>query len=363
MAGAGTLCPVCSTCIHSSDINAHLDRCLLRADARPKKARLDKSACVLTRSAASKSQALSQSTMTSSTCQTRLPCLTPCSSTSTSTSTTTTTTQIPSSSTRNQSCPSAASPSESSEPPLSQSPAPSGIAHQSPSPARPSSQTCPTISASPSSLATTSRSKIDNTKKAGISRDRTLLSMFQSTKEHSQVPGGEENVDTDGVLSPNGSTLVTSASVNSNVSVSGPKNARMDFKPLAERLRPETLDDVIGQDKAFGANTLLRTLIEGNEIPSIVFWGPPGCGKTSLAHVIANLCRRRGNTRFVTHSATSATTANIREVIRQAQNEQRLCQRKTILFIDEIHRFNKSQQVVIVLAHHCIVRTSVFTKV
>uniref|UniRef100_A0A8C4WYX1 AAA+ ATPase domain-containing protein n=1 Tax=Eptatretus burgeri TaxID=7764 RepID=A0A8C4WYX1_EPTBU len=230
MAGAGTLCPVCSTCIHSSDINAHLDRCLLRADARPKKARLDKSAC------------------------------------------------------------------------------------------------------------------IDNTKKAGISRDRTLLSMFQSTKEHSQVPGGEENVDTDGVLSPNGSTLVTSASVNSNVSVSGPKNARMDFKPLAERLRPETLDDVIGQDKAFGANTLLRTLIEGNEIPSIVFWGPPGCGKTSLAHVIANLCRRRGNTRFVTHSATSATTANIREVIRQAQNEQRLCQRKTILFIDEIHRFNKSQQ-------------------
>ena len=85
--------------------------------------------------------------------------------------------------------------------------------------------------------------------------------------------------------------------------------------------------------------------------------------QTSLAHVIANLCRRRGNTRFVTHSATSATTANIREVIRQAQNEQRLCQRKTILFIDEIHRFNKSQQVVIVLAPHCIVRTSVFTKV
>uniref|UniRef100_UPI00358E35DB ATPase WRNIP1 n=1 Tax=Myxine glutinosa TaxID=7769 RepID=UPI00358E35DB len=376
MSGDGMLCPVCSNYIYSNDINDHLDRCLLRTDvhrpAPPKKVKFDQSTCVLTRSAASKSQSLSQSTITSSTCQTHLPCST---STSTPTSTpsptstpTPTSTPSPTSTPTSTPCPtsistptstptstststststprtsSEAKPSQSPQPPLSQSPAPSGMPLQSTSPARSSSQRCPTTLVSPSSFATTSRSKIANTK--GISRDRTLLSMFQVNKEHSLVPVVEKNVGTDGLPShPNTSTFLTSASVNSNVSISGRNNAQMDFKPLAERLRPQTLDDVIGQDKAFGANTLLRTLIEENEIPSIVFWGPPGCGKTSLAHVIANLCRRRGNARFVTHSATSATTANIREVIQQAQNEQRLCQRKTILFIDEIHRFNKSQQ-------------------
>ncbi|KAK2524316.1 Wrnip1 [Columba livia] len=118
---------------------------------------------------------------------------------------------------------------------------------------------------------------------------------------------------------------------------------KLGGKPLAERLRPDTLGDYVGQERVLGAQTLLRSLLESHEIPSLILWGPPGCGKTTLAHIIANSSKKNG-TRFVTLSATSAKTNDVRDVISQAQNEKRLFKRKTILFIDEIHRFNKSQQ-------------------
>ncbi|XP_069469631.1 ATPase WRNIP1 isoform X3 [Ambystoma mexicanum] len=118
---------------------------------------------------------------------------------------------------------------------------------------------------------------------------------------------------------------------------------RLEGKPLADRMRPATLDDYMGQGKVLGAKTLLRSLLESNEVPSIILWGPPGCGKTTLAHIIAKNSKGH-NTRFVTLSATSASTNDVREFIKQAQNEQKLFKRKTILFVDEIHRFNKSQQ-------------------
>ncbi|XP_051872838.1 ATPase WRNIP1 [Pristis pectinata] len=119
---------------------------------------------------------------------------------------------------------------------------------------------------------------------------------------------------------------------------------QLEAKPLAEIMRPRVLAELTGQNKVLGENTLLRTLLESHEIPSIILWGPPGCGKTSLAHVLANNSRKQSSTRFVSLSAASATVNNVREVIKQAQNEQKLFKRKTIIFFDEIHRFNKTQQ-------------------
>nr|XP_056710958.1 ATPase WRNIP1 [Euleptes europaea] len=118
---------------------------------------------------------------------------------------------------------------------------------------------------------------------------------------------------------------------------------QLEGKPLADKLRPDTLGDYMGQSQVVGEQTLLRPLLEAHEIPSLILWGPPGCGKTTLAHIIAKGSKKKG-TRFVALSATSAKTNDVREVISQAQNEKRLFKRKTILFIDEIHRFNKSQQ-------------------
>ncbi|KAI5104716.1 ATPase WRNIP1, partial [Silurus meridionalis] len=118
-------------------------------------------------------------------------------------------------------------------------------------------------------------------------------------------------------------------------------------KPLAEKMRPNTLEEYFGQNKVLGEHTLLRGLLESQEIPSLILWGPPGCGKVSITHTQIQMLinvKKKGTARFVILSATSTSTSEVREVIKQAQNELRLCKRKTILFIDEIHRFNKSQQ-------------------
>lgn len=114
------------------------------------------------------------------------------------------------------------------------------------------------------------------------------------------------------------------------------------LQPLAERLRPQTLDDYIGQTHLVGPDRILRRMIETGNVASFILWGPPGVGKTTLARIIANATKSE----FHTLSAVSAGVKDVREVIDQCRREARsmFSQGRPILFIDEIHRFSKSQQ-------------------
>ena len=110
-------------------------------------------------------------------------------------------------------------------------------------------------------------------------------------------------------------------------------------QPLAERLRPQNLDEFLGQNKILGEQSRLRRSLENDTVPSMIFWGPPGCGKTSLAHVI----RQKTKKRFVALSAVASGVKEVKEVLADARQMKKAFL-DTILFIDEIHRFNKGQQ-------------------
>lgn len=112
------------------------------------------------------------------------------------------------------------------------------------------------------------------------------------------------------------------------------------MEPLAERLRPSTLDNYIGQKHLVGQGAVLRRMIESERISSFILWGPPGTGKTTLAHIIA----KRLEVPFYTLNAVSSGVKDVREVIESAQKNRLFMKNNPILFIDEIHRFNKSQQ-------------------
>lgn len=110
--------------------------------------------------------------------------------------------------------------------------------------------------------------------------------------------------------------------------------------PLAERLRPQTLDDYIGQKHLLGKGSVLRRMIDSGRIPSIILWGPPGVGKTTLAHIISNTLESK----FYMLSAINSGVKDVREVIEKAKSNRFFDSAPPILFIDEIHRFSKSQQ-------------------
>ncbi|MCD4674478.1 MAG: replication-associated recombination protein A [Desulfobacula sp.] len=111
-------------------------------------------------------------------------------------------------------------------------------------------------------------------------------------------------------------------------------------RPLADRMRPQTLDELVGQEHITAKGCLLQKAIEDDRVFSILLWGPPGCGKTTLAGIIANETKSE----FVEISAVLSGVKEIRQIIEQAKKRRALYKRRTILFVDEIHRFNKAQQ-------------------
>jgi putative ATPase len=115
--------------------------------------------------------------------------------------------------------------------------------------------------------------------------------------------------------------------------------ARLDLIPLADRIRPDRLEDFVGQEHLLGPGRFLRSLIEKDQLQSLILWGPPGTGKTTLASIIARATRSR----FLAFSAVLAGVKEIRQVVQEAE-EHRARGFRTILFVDEIHRFNKAQQ-------------------
>lgn len=113
-----------------------------------------------------------------------------------------------------------------------------------------------------------------------------------------------------------------------------------DYRPLAEILRPKTLDEVVGQEHLVGKDGIIRKLLGSTFLPSMIFWGPPGSGKTSLAFLLATL----SNAHFVAKSAVTSSLAEVRSVIKEAQMLLDTSKQRTVFFLDEIHRFNKAQQ-------------------
>lgn len=113
-----------------------------------------------------------------------------------------------------------------------------------------------------------------------------------------------------------------------------------DSRPLADVLRPQALDDVIGQDHLVGEQGIIRKFLTSGFLPSMVFWGPPGSGKTTLAYLLATLTKAE----FVAKSAVNTTLSELRSIVSEAQKRLDTTGKRTVFFIDEIHRFNKAQQ-------------------
>lgn len=114
----------------------------------------------------------------------------------------------------------------------------------------------------------------------------------------------------------------------------------MTQTPLADRIRPKALKDFVGQEHLVGKKGIIRKLIESDQLPSMIFWGPPGSGKTTLAYIIANATKSH----FIHRSAVTTTLKDVRQAVKEAKERLSAYNQRTIFFLDEIHRFNKAQQ-------------------
>lgn len=138
------------------------------------------------------------------------------------------------------------------------------------------------------------------------------------------------------------------------LSLPDPPSKRLRFvaesnphQPLSERMRPRTVEDVVGQDHLLSPKSLLRSAIDSNRLPSIILWGQPGTGKTSIAKAIVNSSSHPSSYRFVSLSAVTAGVKDVRDVVDEARKitaSKAMNSKRTVLFVDEVHRFNKSQQ-------------------
>ncbi|KAJ2775980.1 DNA-dependent ATPase mgs1 [Coemansia nantahalensis] len=164
----------------------------------------------------------------------------------------------------------------------------------------------------------------------------SLLSLSKKAPSSSSLDGAA------GTAAPGAAHFPSAVSAGSAVQgdSEAEKRLRNTRLPLAERLRPLSLDHFVGQQKLVGPQGILRMLIEGDRVPSMVLWGGPGLGKTTLARIIA----RCTNSAFREMSAVTQNIADVKKVVEEARNLDRLSGRRTILFLDEIHRFNKAQQ-------------------
>ncbi|KAG9081517.1 hypothetical protein FRC06_005523, partial [Ceratobasidium sp. 370] len=157
-------------------------------------------------------------------------------------------------------------------------------------------------------------------------KDGPLAPIFQSRRSSPSPPPATKDLETFGAPTPK--RAKTS------------KDRLADVAPLAERMRPKTLDDLVGQEHLVGKGSLLRGLMESGSTGSMIFWGPPGSGKTTLARLLAS----HTSATFNELSATSSGTSEVRAIFESAKSRLKLAGRRTILFVDEIQRFNKAQQ-------------------
>lgn len=198
-------------------------------------------------------------------------------------------------------------------------------------------------SPSPVILSHHSQPKLSNSQKSprDLKSKKTKPALLGSTKNLAPLFDQKPKATTSNTLSQIKDELPGNSHKEKEIN----KSKKLSFLvPLAKQVTPKSFDDFFGQSKVLGKETVLRNLLEKGEIPNMILWGPPGCGKTSLSTVICELCKKEPTKyKFVSLCAASCGVKEVQNLITLAKNDMKFGKR-TILFMDEIHRFNKRQQ-------------------